>query len=66
MKSVACSLHFTLKPHFTPVCSLHFTLTIFNLIASKVEAKSESFCTLLNYTGHQIILNHTVIPMALS
>ena len=61
MKSVVCSLHFTLSLHFTPVCShsLRLTLTIFNLIASKVEVKSEHLCTLLNYIGHQGIFDRT-------
>ena len=31
------------------VRSLHFTLTIFNLIASKVEVKSKCVCTLYGY-----------------
>ena len=35
--------------------SLRFTLTIFNVIASKVEANSEHLYKLLNYMGHRRI-----------
>ena len=68
MKSVLCSLHYTLSLYFTrsAACSLCFTLTIFNLITSKMEVKSERLCTLLNCTGNQRIYDDTVISMTFS